>query len=328
MRLLHFDRADAGQAEARAKLQGLVRSAAWQLRREDRVTCLDRQNLSRGPLQPVDKFTLDLHQLTVKVAFHGLQGGNAHGRGRRAGLQSFHPGSAQCRAEAGDSRKAHHIHQIAHGQSLGVVILDHDAAGRIAKPGTPRPIRVGYRSPKPYAVSPIARARKLQQIRNGGYGHGEGIRGRRPQHANAFRSGHEHLDAKHLMFPIEQRATYAAQLHVGVQQVRQRLGRGRHVGLICVAAPGERQQGVRPSLRDALDDALQFDEVAVLAAPTDLSKARGCGRRQAWVAENSNAGFGHVGSKIRCGHSDDIHLVARPHRRGLFFAQFDKNAIA
>ena len=130
------------------------------------------------------------------------------------------------------------------------------------------------------------------------------------------------------MFPIEQRATYAAQLHVGVQQMRQRLGRGQHVGLICVAAPGQREQGVRPARRDALDDALQFDEVAVLAAPTDESKMWGFGRRQTRVAENFNAGFGHVGSKIGRGHSGDVHFVTRPHRCRLFFAQFNKNAIA
>jgi hypothetical protein len=62
--------------------------------------------------------------------------------------------------------------------------------------------------------------------------HGEGIRGRGPQHANAFRPGNEHLDAEHLAFPIEKRAAYAAQLHIGVQKMRQGLRGSQHVRLI------------------------------------------------------------------------------------------------
>jgi hypothetical protein len=70
----------------------LRRCAAGQMRGEDHVAGRDRQNLLRRLLQAVDEFTLDLHQLTVKFAFHGVLGGDGHGQGRRAGLQSLHAG--------------------------------------------------------------------------------------------------------------------------------------------------------------------------------------------------------------------------------------------
>ena len=77
-----------------------------------------------------------------------------------------------------------------------------------------------------------------------------------------------------------------------------------------------------------MDNSLQRDPVAILAAPIGASEAAHLGHRQTRVTENSNASLGHVRSKIGGGYSGYLHFVSRLHRCLLFFAQFDKDAIA